>query len=234
MFGVANKTMDQQVLARRMTNDFGRLGKGKPEGKKCRNMNYHGAKAFILDKLERELSNKLTYHGIHHTLDVLFITEELCHLEKVTPYESILLKTAALFHDSGFTISNKNHEELGCEIARKYLPRYGFTQNEIEVICGMIMATKVPQQPRTYLESIICDADLDYLGREDFYDIGATLYQELRSYEVLETEEAWNRLQVKFLETHQFWTPTNRKRRTGKKRHYLYELRHIVSNYEKK
>lgn len=234
MFGVANKTMSIQVSGRQVQDNQGQLGEGKPEGKKSRNMNYHGAKAFILDKLERELSHKLTYHGIHHTLDVLFITEELCHLEKVTPYESILLKTAALFHDSGFTISNKNHEELGCQIARQNLPRYGFSQNEIEVICGMIMATKVPQQPRTYLESIICDADLDYLGREDFYDIGATLYEELKSYRVLDTEEAWNRLQVTFLENHQFWTMTNRKRRTGKKRRYLHELRHIVSNYEKK
>lgn len=34
-------------------------------------MDYHAAKAFILDKLERELSDKLTYHGLHHTLDVL-------------------------------------------------------------------------------------------------------------------------------------------------------------------
>ena len=197
-------------------------------------MNYQACKYFILDKLERELPSQLTYHGLHHTLDVLAISKELCYLEEVPPHSTMLLKTAALFHDSGFTISNRSHEELGCEIARKNLPRYGFSQNEIEIICGMIMATKVPQQPRTYLESIICDADLDYLGREDFYDIGATLYEELRSYKILETEEAWNRLQVKFLENHQFWTSTNRKRRTGKKRHYLHELRHIVSNYEKK
>ena len=234
MFEVASSTMSETNFDHHGQSDHKWQYIEQPERKKCRNMNYHGAKAFILDKLERELSDKLTYHGIHHTLDVLFITEELCHLEKVTPYESILLKTAALFHDSGFTINNKNHEELGCEIARKNLPRYGFSQNEIEIICGMIMATKVPQQPKTYLESIICDADLDYLGREDFYDIGATLYEELKAYNVLDTEESWNRLQVKFLETHQFWTVTNRKRRTGKKRRYLHELRHIVSNYEKK
>ena len=196
-------------------------------------MNYHAAKAFILDKLERELSQKLSYHGLHHTLDVLYITEDLCFSEKIGPYHSILLKTAALFHDSGFTISNKNHEKLGCKIARANLPRYGYSDNEIDQVCGMIMATKIPQSPRNYLEKIICDADLDYLGRDDFYDIGATLFEELKAYNILESEEAWNRIQVDFLEAHQFFTKTNLKRRASRKEQYLEELKLVVAGYEK-
>lgn len=196
-------------------------------------MNFHGAKAFILDKLDRELSDKLSYHGLHHTLDVLYITEELCSLERVNPYEALLLKTAALFHDSGFTIDNKNHEELGCQIAQAHLPNYGYSPSEIDIICGMIMATKIPQTPNNFLEQIICDADLDYLGRDDFYDIGATLFKELKAYKVLETEEAWNRIQVNFLENHTFFTPTNIQRRSDRKLLYLGELKEIVANYEK-
>jgi len=197
-------------------------------------MNYHGAKAFILDKLERELSGDLTYHGMHHTLDVLYVTEELCYFEKVSPYEAILLKTAALFHDSGFTINNKDHEVLGCNIAREHLPRYGFSTPEIEQICGMIMATKIPQSPRNPLEQIICDADLDYLGRDDFFSIGSSLYEELKAYKVLETVETWNRLQVGFLEKHAFFTETNKRRRSPQKSRYLDTLKEIVAGYEKK
>lgn len=196
-------------------------------------MNYHAVKAFILDKLERELSDKLTYHGLHHTLDVLSTTEELCYFEKVPPYDSLLLKTAALFHDAGFTVSNVSHETLGCDIARQHLPLYDYTLAEIEQICGMIMATKIPQTPHSYLEQILCDADLDYLGRDDFYSIGATLFQELKTYNVLQSEEAWNRLQVNFLEKHHFFTKTNRRRRTPQKQHYLQELKSIVAGYEK-
>ena len=196
-------------------------------------MNFHAAKAFILDKLEQELSEDLKYHGLHHTLDVLYTTEELCYLEKVSPYEEMLLKTAALFHDSGFTINNQEHERLGCEIARANLPGYGYTPMEIERICGMIMATKIPQSPKNYLEQIICDADLDYLGRDDFYDIGSTLFDELKAYDVLNDEETWNKIQVSFLEKHSFFTPTNRKRRSPKKQEYLDELKEIVANYEK-
>jgi len=188
-------------------------------------MNYHAAKSYILDRLERELSNKLSYHGLHHTLDVLYTTEELCRKERIPPYESLLLKTAALFHDSGFVISNQAHEKRGCEIVQRILPGYDYTQEEVSQICGMIMATKVPQQPQNYLEQVLCDADLDYLGRDDFYEIGATLFEELRAYDILQQEEAWNRLQVSFLEQHQFFTPTNKRRRSQRKRRYLRELK---------
>ena len=201
--------------------------------KKYSTMNFHAAKAFVLDKLEHELSDKLAYHGIHHTLDVLYTIEELCYLEKVTPYEELLLKTAALFHDSGFTIDNKEHEKLGCQIASRHLPIYGYTPKEVIRICGMIMATRIPQNPKNYLEEIMCDADLDYLGRDDFYDIGSTLFKELKAYQVLQTEEAWNRIQVNFLEKHAFFTRTNKKRRSPKKQQYLKELKEIVSRYEK-
>jgi len=197
-------------------------------------MNYHAAKAFIIDKLENELSDKLSYHGLHHTLDVLYTTEELCYTERISPYESLLLKTAALFHDSGFTRVTEEHEQQGCRIARQHLPGYGYTPGEVDRVCGMIMATKIPQSPANCLEEIICDADLDYLGRDDFYEIGNTLFQELKAYEILQSEKDWNRLQVRFLENHRFFTRTNKRRRALKKQHHLEELKKIVDAYEKK
>ena len=117
-------------------------------------MNYTAAKSYILSRLEKELAPDLTYHGLHHTLDVLKTTEEICRLERVSHYETKLLKTAALFHDSGFMINNLNHEETGCQIVRKHLPTFDYTKKEIDLICGMIMATKIPQDPQNFLEKI--------------------------------------------------------------------------------
>ncbi len=196
-------------------------------------MNYHAAKAFILDELENGLADDLYYHGVHHTLDVLKVSEELCLLEKVDPYETMLVKTAALFHDSGFLMGNKMHEAQGCRLAQVYLPTYGYTDKEIDIICGMIMATKIPQSPQNYLESILCDADLDYLGRSDFYKIGRTLFEELKAYDVLHSEEAWNRLQVSFLKNHRFFTQTTLHRRGAGKARHLAALEEIVRTYEK-
>ena len=180
-------------------------------------MKYRAAKTFILEKLKRELTDKLTYHGRHHTLDVLKITSELCEAENISKKNTKLLKTAALFHDCGFTETYSDHEEKGCEIARKHLPRFEYSKEDIEVICGMIMATKIPQAPKNHLEEIICDADLDYLGRKDFYAIGNTLFQEFREYNVIQDEKAWNRLQVGFIGNHSYFTKTTLKRREGKK-----------------
>ena len=195
-------------------------------------MNYRAAKAFILDKLERELTDKLTYHGKHHTLDVLKITAELCRLENISRKETTLLKTAALYHDCGFTETYSNHEEKGCEIAMRTLPDFGYSSKDIEKICGMIMATKIPQTPTNLLEQIICDADLDYLGRDDFYSIGNTLFEEFKLYNVIKDEQSWNRLQVGFIGGHQYFTQTTLKRRENKKQKYLRELKDLVATYE--
>lgn len=193
-------------------------------------MNYHAAKAYILNRLKHGLSEQLAYHSLYHTLDVLHITGELCELENVTAYDSLLLKTAALYHDSGFLISNKTHEELGCGIAKESLPNFNYTEEEINRICGMIMATKIPQSPQNKLEEILCDADLDYLGRDDFQRIGQTLFRELETYNILNTELAWNKLQVQFIGKHSYFTATNKFRREPKKQTHLQALKTWVAS----
>lgn len=194
-------------------------------------MNYTTAKADILEKLKTQLAPELYYHSLEHTLDVLAITTELCQLEKVSAYHAQLLKTAALFHDSGFTIAAEEHEKLSCNIARETLPKYGYTSAEIGQICGMIMATKIPQSPKNKLEQILSDADLDYLGRKDFYPIGKQLFKELKHRNPLFAEEVWNRIQVSFLEAHQYFTTTNKQRRAPQKALYLQELKNLVATY---
>jgi HD superfamily phosphodiesterase len=44
-------------------------------------MNYRAAKQFIIKKLRAELSDKLRYHGVHHTLDVLRMAGEIAGSE---------------------------------------------------------------------------------------------------------------------------------------------------------
>lgn len=195
-------------------------------------MDYRAAKQFILTKLSNELSPKLAYHGVHHTLDVLKMASEIAENEGIEGKNLNLIKTAALFHDSGF-VKNKHegHEAEGCLIAREHLPGFGYSEKDIDIICGMIMATKIPQSPKNILEEILCDADLDYLGRDDFYPIGLTLYEELQTYHLLNGEQAWNRLQVSFLSAHRFYTTTNKLQREPVKLRHLESLRELVATY---
>ena len=194
-------------------------------------MQYIAAKEYILDRLRRELPPELTYHGLHHTLDVVQVVAELCKAEGVDPYETRLLKTAACYHDCGFLVSNVNHEQLGCGIVRATLPRFKYTAKEIDRICAMILATRIPQTPKNLLEEILCDADLDYLGRDDFYSIGTTLYEEFQHYQIVEGEQDWNRLQVNFLKMHNFFTQTSQARRRPRKLEHLHRIEDLVSTY---
>mgnify|MGYP006289507709 CR=1 FL=1 len=192
-------------------------------------MNYNAAKATILERLEKELSDKLTYHSVRHTLDVLRVAEELCEYEQVPPRATQLVKTAALFHDAGFLHSAEQHEWHSCRIAEDLLPRFGYLEEDVARINRMILATRIPQSPRNMLEEILCDADLDYLGRDDFFPIAGKLFAELKAYGILNDEQEWNRKQIAFLEQHHFFTATNLRRRRPKKREHLKQLRILVA-----
>ena len=88
-----------------------------------------------------------------------FFVKELAREENVEGHDLVLLKTAACYHDSGFMVKGKGHEKESCKIVREILPGFKYTPVDIEINCGIIMATMIPQQPHTHLERIICDAD---------------------------------------------------------------------------
>jgi uncharacterized protein len=181
-------------------------------------------KRFVVQKLEKELSPRLYYHDIRHTLDVFEVTNEIALLEQVSPADRLLLGIAALFHDIGFVRSRSDHELVSCEMAREFLPQFGLEPEAVNQICGMVMATKIPQNPQNFVESILCDADLDYLGRPDFHQIANLLFMELKAYDILHDEQAWNRLQVIFMKSHQYFTKTNQERRGSSKAKHLEEV----------
>jgi predicted metal-dependent HD superfamily phosphohydrolase len=188
-------------------------------------MKFEAAKDYIMDRLRRELPQHLSYHSVEHVKDVYSAAERYAEAEGISGEDRVLLLTAVLFHDSGFLVQQKEHERISCEIASEHLLAYGYTPEQIQRICGMIMATKVPQDPHNLLEQIICDADLDYLGREDFFAIGNRLFAELSVYGLINSEEEWNKLQVRFLESHHYFTASAIRWRQATKAAHLASIR---------
>ena len=195
-------------------------------------MNLEAAESFVLEKLKNELADDLYYHSVAHTLDVTQVAESLARHYQLPQEQQILIKTAALFHDCGFTRTYSGHEEAGCGIVREVLPGLGYDSEHLDCICAMIMTTKIPQAPKNIMEEIICDADLDYLGRDDFLPIGNNLFRELSSRGIIEGEEKWNRLQVSFLDNHKYWTAYSREHREPKKQKNLLYVQQIVAGYD--
>ncbi|MDR3094023.1 MAG: HD domain-containing protein [Bacteroidales bacterium] len=182
----------------------------------------------ILDLLEKKLPKHLFYHNVKHTVDVVTESELIGWAEGVDDHALLLLKTAALFHDTGHTISYADHENRSAEIARKYLPDYDYSASEIDEICRIIMATKLPPKPADLLESIICDCDLDYLGRADFVPVSNTLYEEMKAMGKMSSINDWNKLQLKFISSHQYFTKTGRSLREVKKQEQIERIKQLI------
>lgn len=199
------------------------------------NINYRNAEKYIVKRLAGDLPDGLFYHGIHHTKDVCEAVERIAIWEGVKGEELYLLKTAALYHDAGFIDSYESNEPIGARLAKEMLPSFGYTQPQIEQVIELIEATKIPQNPQNHLEEIMCDADLDYLGRGDFYPIAETLRQELIKFGKIGTDEkTWVEMNIGFLGMHKYFTQSARQRREPFKQERIAELKKKLTKLEAK
>ncbi len=195
-------------------------------------IHYIKAEKYIVERLKKELPENLYYHDLRHTTDVCAAVERLALMEGIEGDDIFLLKTAALYHDAGFVHQYKDNEDIGAGLAQEVLPRFGYTQEQIEKIGRLIRATKVPQKPKTHLQQIICDADLDYLGGDEFHQIADNLKRELTERGAITSNKQWDELQVKFLEAHTYFTKTAIKLRRKNKLARLEEVKERLKNYD--
>ncbi len=192
-------------------------------------MDFNEAKDFVLVKLKKELKPTLYYHNYQHTLDVCEAAENLAIMEQVAPESKFLLLTAALYHDTGFFWQYDDNEPLACDFARETLPAFHYTSHQINVVCKLIMATQIPHHPKTHLEKIICDADLDYLGRSDFFITALRLHREWseNSNKKIPFRE-WYLKQFDFVQHHQYFTASANKLRNDRKNENLMQIEELL------
>jgi len=198
---------------------------GKPD--------WEGVKAYVLARLERGLSPDLHYHNIQHTRDdVLPAVERLAALAGVDEADLLLLRTAALYHDTGYLEQYANNESVGAHIAQETLPDFGYSPDQISTVAQLILATNMPQMPGNFLEALICDADLDSLGREDYLVTSHNLYAELGAYGAQITLETWYLRQLNFLSSHTYFTDVARDLRNAGKQENILLLRNLLAALE--
>ncbi|MFT5723006.1 MAG: hypothetical protein ACI9JN_000111 [Bacteroidia bacterium] len=187
-------------------------------------MNIGKLKKYLAHKFQTGIRGELSYHTWDHVLGVLNVCNQYARRYKITGREAHLLRTAALIHDIGFLWTYKDHEDEGVRFTTRELPAWGYSKKDIEAIDGMIMATQIPQKPKNLLEQIVCDADLDYLGTDQFYTIGETLFKEFIAMNQIKTRADWNKLQINFLSGHEYHTTYAKKFREPVKQKHLQDL----------
>jgi len=193
-------------------------------------MQFETLQNFVLNKLATELSPSITYHNVEHTKSVMVAVEKLARLENVDGRDLLLLKTAALMHDYGFLQNHVEHEKIGCEHARKLLPDYDYSDKEIDAICEMIKATKLPQSPKNHLSELLCDADLYYLGTSDYDQYANGLFEEFKAHGTVTSEAEWHARQINFLKTHQYFTASAKKALEDTKQKNLNSLQNRTTH----
>jgi adenylate cyclase len=170
-------------------------------------IDFKRARNFIVQQLKSILPDACSYHSLSHSLDVEKAVIRFSNCEGLSTHEKLLLRTAALLHDIGFAVQYDSNEILALQFADLHLPYFGYEKEDIDIIKKCISATDLQDKPKDKLAQILCDADLDYLGREDYYNSVCKLREELMNFGEVFTEKDWINFQLNFLENkHQYFT----------------------------
>jgi len=190
---------------------------------------YTAAIAYALNRLRTELPAHLYYHNALHTEeDVLPAVVRLARLSNVAEPDLHLLEVGAAFHDLGQIRTNLGHELIGIEIMSGVLPGLGFSPQEIGRVSGMILATRMPQTPLNDEQALLCDADLDSLGREDFFATSKALWQERAACGLVIPWQTWLENQHCFLTDHRYFSHAAQALRDEGKRKSIELLERLI------
>jgi uncharacterized protein len=186
----------------------------------------------VIPFLSKETPEELTYHNVAHTCYVIDKVEVIADYENVPNEYLELIKIAALYHDIGFIYQRENHEEIGCQIVKKRLAELDFSKQEIDMVCSMIMATKIPQKPQNLFDKVLADADLEYLGTVGFESIAHNFYTELKFFDSRIDEKKWLEIQIEFISNHHYHTNFCVQRREPMKQTNLKKLKAIMTLFK--
>ena len=166
------------------------------------------AEDFVTKMLSNDLDSNYLYHNLRHTQRVVKNTKELLEAHDLKSKENDLITLAAWFHDTGYTQGSENHEASSCDIAKGFLKKEDMSEDDIDKVCQLIMATKRGYEPKNLQEEIIRDADASHFGKSSYHDTSEMLRQELALLKIAEfSPKEWRKANIKMFQTeHRFYT----------------------------
>ncbi|SEV97369.1 Pycsar system effector family protein [Chitinophaga arvensicola] len=166
------------------------------------------ARDYVLAQYQQHPRPNLVYHNLIHTQQVVQVAGQIAAHYRLQDDELLAVYVAAWFHDAGYLLGEgKQHEENGAKEALQFLQQQQVPENVQTMVQGAIMATKMPQSPKTLVEQIVCDADLSHLGSKEFSDRNKLLRHEMElTYQQEIPAIQWLTGNVTFLTQHHYWT----------------------------
>ena len=152
-------------------------------------------------------SPALVFHNLEHTENVVKRTKEIAGHYNVSENDMLILFAASWFHDTGYLFTEpEKHEEMSCEIMKKFMGDLVTDDQLIQSIEGCIMSTKSPRNPQNLLQEIVCDADTYHLGTKDFKSMNKRVYQEAKDRNPKLSKLEFRKGTVEMMEVHRFYT----------------------------
>ena len=194
---------------------------------------------YIRDLFRDELPQGIKYHDGDHTLHptkgVVAAANNIALSEQISEHDRELLITAAYFHDSGYIREYGKNEPIAARMAGRILKLIGYKPEEIEKIQKMILATDLAVKPKTHLEKILCDADLDHFGRDDFFEMDGKLREGRRTRGIDVSDDVkWYRGTLEVITNHQYYTESQKQRRDKEKQKNIKKLLLKLEETEKR
>ncbi|MGD8881374.1 MAG: HD domain-containing protein [Desulfobacterales bacterium] len=193
---------------------------------------------YIRELFRDELPDGIKFHDVNHTLHpsrgVVAVANRIAVSENIREHDRELLIAAAYFHDTGYIREYEKNEPIAARMAGRILKLIGYQPEEIETIQKMILATDLACEPQTHLEKILCDADLDNLGREDFLKLDGKLREGRRTRGIDVSDDAkWYKGTLEIIKKHQYYTESQKKLREKGKQKNIKALLKKLENIEK-
>jgi predicted metal-dependent HD superfamily phosphohydrolase len=174
---------------------------------------------------------KHIFHNLEHTAYVVRAAEEIGQHSELSEDEMEAVIIAAWLHDIGYERGSENHEAIAAEKAKELLTKLGAAPRKIAEVSDAIMATKMPQRPRTMVSKVLCDADLHHLSNEQCDTCGAKLRQEWKSLGYKDMpDQDWLQFNLEFMESHEYHTPYGQEVLQKGKKKNIKRLRKMLNN----
>lgn len=165
------------------------------------------------------------YHDLDHTLQVVEAAQILATDHNISDKDRSRLLIAAAFHDSGYFDDMNNHESASARVAATFLQSQNASTHMINDVVYLIQATALHAAPATELQAMLRDADLHYLGSDEFIPRSNALrYEWEKTRELYFTDQGWVEQNIRFMQQHKFHTPAAQARYGSKKAANLQNL----------
>ncbi len=180
---------------------------------------------YVVNIFNTKVNSAFIFHNLDHTRDVVKACELLADYYKLEDRDRLELLTAAWFHDTGYSSGNpRDHEYISQKIAAEFLEGKASAEF-IARVNRCIDTTRVPQAPRNQVEMIMCDADLFHLGTDSFDERNKLLRKEINKLKDTRiSKKDWQKINLKFLQEHQYFTSYGKEKLEPIKQRYIQEL----------